>query len=204
MLRFVGIILIILPFSAMAESVYVTDRLTIGIFSGPDELPPEIKRATSGDLLEVIERTPGGIKIKDAAGVEGWVGVKQVTAAKPARVQLSAAKAEAERLKLELNATKAQLQSLDDRLKQAQDNLSNEKNRASELTSQVTEQKAKKAIADQKAKEAMGATPIISNEIAFGLWALLSVAMLIGGFLVGYGWVREKYRRKLGGMYLRM
>lgn len=201
MLRFAGIILLFLPLSVLAESVYVVDQLSIGIFSGPNDQSPELKRATSGDLLEVIERAEGAVKVKDAAGVEGWVKVNLVTSAKPARVLLNAVRVEAERLKLELTATKAQLQSIDGRLKEAQDNLSTEKNRAADLSSQVAESKFKETTESQKA---MSATPIISNEIAYGMWILISFAMLVGGFIVGYSWVREKYRRKLGGMNLRM
>lgn len=201
MLRFAGIILLFLPLSVLAESVYVVDQLSIGIFSGPNDQSPELKRATSGDLLEVIERAEGAVKVKDAAGVEGWVKVNLVTSAKPARVLLNAVRVEAERLKLELTATKAQLQSIDGRLKEAQDNLSTEKNRAADLSSQVAESKFKETTESQKA---MSATPIISNEIAYGMWTLISFAMLVGGFIAGYSWVREKYRRKLGGMNLRM
>jgi SH3 domain protein len=204
MLRFAGIILLVLPFSVAAESVYVIDQLTIGIFSGPNDQEPEIKRARSGDLLEVIERAEGAIKVRDAAGTEGWVRVNLVTSAKPARVQLNAARAEAERLKLELNASKAQLQSLNVRLKQAEDNLSNEKNLAMDLNSQIKEQKAREEAAIEKVAKAENSTPIISNEIAYGMWIFISLGMLVGGFIVGYSWVREKYRRKLGGMYLRM
>jgi SH3 domain protein len=195
--RLAAILILFLPLSVMAESVYVVDQLSIGIFSGPNDQPPEVKRASSGDLLEVLERAEGAIKVQDAAGVEGWVKVGLVSSAKPARVQLSAARADAERLKLELNATKAQLQSLNGRLKQAEDNLSNEKNRASVLTSEMTETKAKEQAATKQAAKAMNSTPIISNEIAYGVWILISVGMLVGGFIVGYSYVREKYRRKL-------
>lgn len=204
MLRFTGIILLLLPLSVSAESVYVIDQLSIGIFSGPNEQPPELKRATSGDLLEVIERAEGSVKVRDAAGVEGWIEAKLVTSAKPARAQLNAARADAERLKLELDATKAQLLSLNTRLKQAEDDLSSEKNRASVLNSEMAETKAREEAAEEKATKAMSSTPIISNEIAYGTWILISFAMLIGGFIIGYSYVREKYRRKLGGMNLRM
>jgi len=199
MLRYVGIFLMILPFSAAAESVYVIDQLTVGIFSGPDNQPPEVKRAASGDLLEVLERREGAVKVRDASGIEGWIKVNLVTSAKPARLQLNSMRAEAERLKLELDATKAQLLSVNGRLKEAQDSLSNEKNRASDLSSQIEESKSK----NEQLKK-VSSEPEIPNKIAHGLWFLFSLAMLVGGFIIGYSWVREKYRRKLGGMYLRM
>lgn len=204
MLRFAGIVILFLPLSVMAESVYVIDQLSVGIFSGPNDEPPELKRATSGDLLEVLERAEGAVKVRDASGVEGWVKVNQVTAAKPARLMLSAVRAEAERLQLELNASKAQLLSLNGRLKLAEDNLSSEKNRASALTSEMTETKVREEAATEKAMQTMNKTPIISNDIAYGMWILISFALFVGGFVVGYSYVRERYRRKLGGMNLRM
>jgi len=207
MLRFVGIILLILPFSVAAESVYVTDQLTVGIFSGPNEQPPELKRANSGDLLEVIERAEGAVKVRDAAGVEGWLNVNLVSSAKPVRAQLGAARAEVDRLQLVLTATKAQLQSLNVRLKEAQDGLSDEKNRALDLTSQLSEAAVATELVNKEkiaAQEAPTQTPFISADIAYGMWILISIAMLVGGFITGYSWVREKYRRKLGGMYLRL
>ncbi len=207
MLRFVGIILLILPFSVAAESVYVTDQLTIGIFSGPNEQPPELKRANSGDLLEVVERAEGAVKVRDAAGIEGWVSVNLVSSAKPVRAQLGAARAEVDRLELALTATKAQLQSLNVRLKEAQDGLSEEKNRALDLTSQLTEATVATEVANKekiKALETPSQTPFISADIAYGMWILISFAMLVGGIIIGYSWIREKYRRKLGGMYLRL
>ena len=207
MLRFVGIILLILPFSIAAESVYVTDQLTVGIFSGPNKQPPELKRANSGDLLEVIERAEGAVKVRDAAGIEGWLNVNLVSSAKPVRAQLGAARAEVDRLQLALTATKAQLQSLNVRLKEAQDGLSEEKNRASDLTSQLSEATVATELANKEKIEAQkkpDQTPFISADIAYGIWILISFAMLVGGFIVGYSWVREKYRRKLGGMYLRL
>ncbi|MFV1992689.1 MAG: hypothetical protein ACC635_02200 [Acidiferrobacterales bacterium] len=207
MLRFVGIILLILPFSVAAESVYVTDQLTIGIFSGPNEQPPELKRANSGDLLEVVERAEGAVKVRDAAGIEGWVSVNLVSSAKPVRAQLGATRAEVDRLQLALTATKAQLQSLNVRLKEAQNGLSEEKNRALDLTSQLTEATVATELANKEkiaAQNTPSQTSFISADIAYGMWILISFAMLVGGFIIGYSWVREKYRRKLGGMNLRL
>lgn len=207
MLRFVGIILLILPFSVTAESVYVTDQLTVGIFSGPNEQPPELKRVNSGDMLEVIERAEGAVKVRDASGTEGWLSVNLVSSAKPVRAQLGAARAEVDRLQLALTATKAQLQSLNLRLKEAQDGLSEEKNRALDLTGQLSKATVATELANKQkiaAQEVPTQTPFISADIAYGMWILISFAMLVGGFIVGYSWVREKYRRKLGGMYLRL
>ena len=207
MLRVAGLFLLFLPFSVVAESVYVTDQLTVGIFSGPNKQLPELKRANSGDLLEVIGRAEGAVKVRDAAGIEGWVSVNLVSSAKPVRAQLGAVRAEVDRLQLALTATKAQLQSVNTRLKEAQDGLSEEKNRALNLTSQLSEATEATELANKEkteAKKASSQTPFISADIAYGMWILISLAMLVGGFITGYSWVREKYRRKLGGMNLRL
>lgn len=72
---------------ASAESLFVTDRILLGIHQEPTEDSALIKSIPSGESVEVIEKKEGFIKIKTNDGAQGWVNEQFLLKEKPATAQ---------------------------------------------------------------------------------------------------------------------
>jgi len=96
-----------LPLPAAAERAYVTDKLTLGLRSGPAANAPVVATVTSGMELQVLERGGGQARVRDARGLEGWIDAQLLVPEPPAPIQWDRLKAElaqakAERLETQL------------------------------------------------------------------------------------------------------
>ena len=94
---FVSGLLVAAP--VMAETVYVTDQLRLGLFAGEQASGQQLKLMASGDALEVVERRGNFARVTTADGVTGWVKAAFLVKDKPA--VLVVAEAEAARLAAE-------------------------------------------------------------------------------------------------------
>jgi len=73
---------------ARAETLYVTDRILLGMHQEANETSPVIKTITSGTATVVLERNESFIKIKLTDGTEGWVSKNFLKKEKPATAAL--------------------------------------------------------------------------------------------------------------------
>lgn len=85
---------------AHAETVYVTDKLQVGLRAARDGAV--VKPVETGTALEVLERDERFVRVRDRQGSEGWLETRHVSAEVPARLQLV-------KLQDELNKARAQL-----------------------------------------------------------------------------------------------
>lgn len=98
-LRTLLLILSLLPGVSMAaESMYVIDKLLVGVHRDKDLNSAIIKVLPTGSLLEVLERDDQLARVKDAEGVEGWVDVAYLMQEPPASQQLADARQERQML----------------------------------------------------------------------------------------------------------
>ncbi len=93
-------ICLLVPLAASAETVYVIDKLQIGLRAARDGVT--VKPLETGAVLEVLSRDERYVHVRDKAGIEGWIEARYVSPELPARAQLA-------KLQEELNKTRAQL-----------------------------------------------------------------------------------------------
>ena len=72
-----------------AETLFVTDRIDVGLHRSSDLDSPTVAVVPSDTALEVIGREGALIHVKAPGGASGWVAATHVTAERPARTVLS-------------------------------------------------------------------------------------------------------------------
>jgi SH3 domain protein len=137
--------------TAIAETLYVTDRILLGVHQEAAEASMVIATIPSGTAVQVLERGDDFIKIQLADGKQGWVSSGYLKPQKPATAQLDAANAQ-------LKQAQDTVKKLNDELKKRaresqvrQDEISNDKNTIKELTKKLND---KGASAPSPSKEA--------------------------------------------------
>ncbi len=88
------------PLAAFAETVYVVDRLQVGLRATRDGAV--VKTVESGAAFEVLERDERFARVRDKQGTEGWLELRYLSAEPPARLQLA-------KLQDDLNKARAQI-----------------------------------------------------------------------------------------------
>jgi len=63
-----------------ADTLYVIDRLNIGLHNGRSPESAIIKLLPTGTPLEVLQRDDESVEVRDPQGVTGWVDARYVTA----------------------------------------------------------------------------------------------------------------------------
>lgn len=190
-MRRIILLLVLLPLApsaVRAETVYVVDKIFVGLRAARVEGAALLKPLETGATLEVLERDERFVRVRDRLGTEGWIEARYVSAEPPARLQLA-------RLQEELTKTKTQLAEAQDRL-----------HKAEAAPAQAGKGVAPAAAANSPAEPspASNPPPAESKEGFNYPWLAISLAMLVIGFLGGIVWWRETVRRKMGGMYLRI
>lgn len=180
-------ILLVLAGPAMAETVYVNERQSVSIRAGMTAEDPVLGRAVTGTGLELLEKNDTHTRVRAADGTEGWIANGLLTKDKPAALMILAAETRAKQAQAEATKLAKQVQALEKQLK-------DEKN------------KPQPEVAPEPAPETSEAAQATGpHKFGFDLlWFGVSFAMLIIGFVAGALWLRERTRRKLGGMHIRV
>jgi len=196
-LRAMAMLLMLGVFSvAQAETVYVAERIRIGLRAEVVETSAVVKTVETGTPLEVIERFDKLARVRDPQGTEGWIEARYLTPDPPARLQFT--KLQEDLAKSRTQAAEAQAQ-----LKKAQSTLAEQAEKIKELEKNAADRPA-------AAPAAIKATPPVTPNVANAgsgfsyLWLGISFAMLGIGFAAGVRWLRESIRKRSGGMYLRV
>lgn len=180
-------ILLVLAGPAMAETVYVNERQSVSIRAGMTAEDPVVGRAVTGAGLELLEKNDTHTRVRAADGTEGWIANGLLTRDKPAAMIILAAETRAKQAQADAAKLAKQVQALEKQLKD-----------------EKTQSRAEAA--PEPAPETGGPVlPTESRKPGFDLlWFGISFAMLIIGFVAGALWLRERTRRKLGGMHIRV
>ncbi|MGW8247281.1 MAG: TIGR04211 family SH3 domain-containing protein [Acidiferrobacterales bacterium] len=190
----VGILLFLFGLPALGDTVYIKERLTAAIRA--DQLPDSavVGRVQTGTGLELLEQGGDFTKVRTTDGVEGWVANSFITRDKPAAMRILAAETRLKAAQAENNQLKKQVASLEQKLKAAE---------ASAAAVPPPQSEVK-----QSAGPVSGPAPEENTRTAMNvpdlLWLAISFAMLVTGFIGGVVWLRERTRRKLGGMHIRV
>lgn len=184
--------------AAQAETVFIAERIRIGLRAELLETSAVVKTVETGASLEVVERFDKQVRVRDAQGAEGWIEARYLTPDPPAHLQLA-------KLQDDLAKSRAQTAEAQALLKKAQSGLAEQAEKIKELEKDVAGKPAPAPVTPVAAK-----TPPVkpgAAEAGFGsgyLWLGISFAMLGIGFAAGIRWLRESIRKRSGGMYLRV
>ncbi len=186
------VVCLLIPVLARAETVFVTERLNIPVYAAPAE-GAAVRTLEAGATLEVLERKERFAQVRDAQGQEGWIEVRYLTNAAPAKARVGKLQDDLGRLRTQLTETQA-------RLKAAEEALGRQTGRTEELNRQLAAASKPAPVAEPAAAPKPAAT---DGGISWG-WLGFAFAMLVLGFAAGLLWLRESIRRRSGGMYLRV
>ncbi|MHB8346333.1 MAG: hypothetical protein ACYDHM_03955 [Acidiferrobacterales bacterium] len=197
---FIGVAwaLALLPMTAFADQVFITDRFEVPMRSAQASGAPLVKNLVSGTVLDLLAQDGSSVFVRDPQGSEGWVDAAAITRNAPATVQL--------------HALRVQQIALQARLANAQAALARETARATGLANRqhvpMVTHAARPLSPLPLPATAAAAAPLKALSgarlPAILSWVALSAAMLTVGFFAGIIWLRQANRRKLGGMHLRI
>lgn len=188
--------------AALAETAYVSDRLSAPLRWAQGEAAPLVKQLEAGAPVEVLERAGAFARVKDKEGAEGWLEARQLSTEAPARAQLG-------RANEELKQLRAQLAAADAELKKARAALAEESARAKGLEAKAAEPVVPPPVAPASKPTANPAVPPNGAAVPTGGggtwgWLVGGFAMLGLGFVAGILWLRESIKRRSGGMYIKV
>ncbi|WP_372522908.1 TIGR04211 family SH3 domain-containing protein [Sulfuricaulis sp.] len=189
--------------SARAETLYVAERMRIGLRTEATETGAVVKTVETGTPLEAIERVENFVHVRDPQGTVGWAEARYLTPDAPARLQMV-------KLQEDLARSRSQTAEAQAQLKKAQAAAAEQA-----ATIKALEQEAADKPAMPPAASPVPAPPPVvappvgktSKDAGFSvsyLWLGISFAMLGIGFAAGVKWLRESIRKRSGGMYLRI
>ncbi|VAW94558.1 hypothetical protein MNBD_GAMMA22-2410 [hydrothermal vent metagenome] len=181
-------ILISVTTPSLAETVYVSDNLRVGVRPSPDSSIAPIDVVTSGMHLSVIEREGGYIKIRTGTGITGWVKEVYMTKDVPIREKYN-----------ELNVKYEAQSDIISKLKQSIEALT--KVKVALIADLDKERIEKSNIELQLARfvETQYVDELGNNQniLIIAFIAIFGIAFLIGMF-----WHRYLITRRLGGLRL--
>jgi hypothetical protein len=197
--------------AALAETSYITERLSVPLNPAPDDIGPVLKRLEAGSPLEVLARSERYVRVRDKEGAEGWVDARFLTTDAPARLQVGKLQEDLTKARKDVTDTQAKLKQLESALEQ-------EARKSKALAQDLAEAKA--APPPAPVEQAPPPAPVqqppapvapapasapADTGLTFSLgWLLISFAMLGIGFASGVRWLKHSIRRRSGGMYLRV
>lgn len=173
---------VLLPLSGIAETLYVTDKIHIAMRASPGKEAALLKMVPSGTALEVLLKEGNQMRVRDPEKIEGWVDAGYLVPELPIR---------------------AQVEKMQAQLQQAQAALTQETAKTKELTDKLAQLPGKMPSESMPIPQVTVNAPPAENYLNVG-WLIFSFAMLIVGFFAGIQWIRRAYRRRMGGMYLRI
>ena len=188
--------------TARAETLYVAERMLVGLRAEAADTAPVVATVESGKPLEVLQRQDRFVQVRDPQGSEGWIEARYLSPDPPARSQLA-------KLQNDLNKSRAQATEANTLLKKAQGTVAEQAAKIKELEQAVRDAMEKAAAAPPPPAPVVAPpvakTPPSETGFTFSyLWLGISFAMLGIGFGAGVKWLRESIRKRSGGMYLRI
>lgn len=104
-----------------AQTLYVDDRLQIGVHEAPSAASTISELIPSGTALEVLERNEQMVRVRTEGGVEGWVDLRFLSEQAPGRTRVQALESQLSGAQAELAEAQAKLVALEQRSTSAPD-----------------------------------------------------------------------------------
>ena len=177
---------------AIAEILYVTDILRLGLHNSSDTSDQPFRILASGDELEIIRRTSYYALVRTTDGQEGWVKASYLIDEKPAQARLAELTRDHESLTRELALLHNRLAAHDDEMESVQSERENLKQNAATTASELATLRTDNKALTQKVAAYKFSAP-------FRWLFAITTFTLIGGFLGGWWWTDARQRKRHGG-----
>jgi len=105
--------------AAAAETVYVTDKLLVGVHADKTVDSPILKVFPSGTTFEVLKRDGDFAQVKGPDGITGWVDASYITTDQPAAAVVQMLEDQNKKLADDVKAAEAKIDDLETKLKAA-------------------------------------------------------------------------------------
>lgn len=186
--------------AARAETLYVTEKLNVGIYAQPTLEGDRIAVVRSADAVEKVGQEGKAARVRLNGGIEGWIDASYLEATLPLSSQLESLAAENARLRAAARAgagAGTELKTLQSRNAQLQTELANAQR---ELEALQTKSAAPVTRPDDEIPVEPARPPDRAGLFS-ALWITAGVAASLAlGFWWGYSTLERRVRRKYGGL----
>ncbi len=182
-----------LPLAVVADTVYVTDNLRLGLYEAPDTSGRPFRMLESGQAMEVLTRDRNYANVQMPNGTEGWVKSAYLVSDKPAKLIVAETMAERDALAAELEEMRLAFAA-------PAETISNLQSEATDLGSKL---QASESLVEELEEQNAGFHGL-KNQYKGSLpvnWVAAAIGVcLLGGFLFGIWWVDRRSRIRHGGI----
>ena len=192
-MRLLTAFLLLLPLIALAETVYVTDNLRLGLHQAADTSDRAFRMLESGQALEVLSRDRNYANVRLPDGVQGYVKAAYLVDDKPAKLIVAETIAERDALVTELEETRQAFAGPAATIQGLKDEAAGLAEKLGDAESQIAELKDENGDIQGLKERYKGSLPL-------GWVAGATGVCLIGGFLLGLWWVDHRNRKRHGGI----
>ena len=182
-----------LPLAVVADTVYVTDNLRLGLYEAPDTSGRPFRMLESGQAMEVLTRDRNYANVQMPNGTEGWVKSAYLVSDKPAKLIVAETMAERDVLAAELEKMRLAFAAPAETISNLQ----------SETTDLASKLQASESLVEELEEQNAGFQGL-KNQYKGSLpvnWVAAAIGVcLLGGFLFGLWWVDRRSRIRHGGI----
>lgn len=180
------LLLIMLSPWAMAETVYINDKVFVGVRSKPNSREEPLKVLTTGTRLELLESKEKFLRIRTEEGVEGWINKLYASPEPPARALFEILQAEYEMLDEELESSRI-----------TNSNLQQEREL---LKQRISALEADNSRLNTELNELHAASESFLRRYGWQISAAATALLFLLGLILGVQWYRYHVSKRLGGL----
>ncbi len=187
------VLLALAPLAAVAETVYVTDNLRLGLYEAPDTSGRPFRMLESGQAMDVLsrDRNYANVRLPDAS--EGWVKAAYLVDDKPARLIVAELTAERDSLVAELAETRESFAA-------PAETIAALRNDAEQFDAELAEANARVEELEEENSGLEGLAEQYKGSLPLSWVAAAMIVCLIAGLLLGMWWVDRQSRMRHGGI----
>ncbi|MFZ0255784.1 MAG: TIGR04211 family SH3 domain-containing protein [Gammaproteobacteria bacterium] len=183
---------LLLATHAGAQTVYVTDRLQLGLYPESGDRGQPLRTLPSGTPLELLERGRNYARVRTSEGTEGWAKTAFLVAEKPARAQLVELQRQNQSLSQKLTAIRESLSAARQRVAKLEE-------RAASSAALAGESQQRLEALHQENQEFRGILVEHQRTVALP-WLFAATGMsLVSGLIGGIWFLDYRIRRRHGG-----
>lgn len=192
-MRFLTVILAMLPLLAAAETAYVTDNLRLGLHQSSDTSDRAFRTLDSGQQLEVLFRDGNYASVQLPDGAQGYVKAAYLVYEQPAKFLLAKTVTERDALRAELDKAREEFAVPAATIDNLRTEIAVLTTRLDDAQSQITTMEEQGASISGIQQRYKGSLPVT--------WVAAAIIVcLVAGFLVGMWWVDARMRKRHGGI----
>lgn len=187
------LLLVLTPFSVIAETAYVTDNLRLSVYSTSDFSGSAFRTLESGDAFEVLSRDRLAAHVQLEDGVQGYVRAAYIVYDKPAKLIVAETQAELERLRQQMSELRESFAEPAARIEELEQTVATLRSDLEAADARAAELDERRAALERREARYRYSLPMswVGGAI---------VVCLIAGFLLGLWWVDRQSRRRHGGI----